>query len=48
MICYAIWSGGSDQLPIPPDSSYTFIDIDGEDVSIGDVYNPSTGTWSTP
>ena len=47
-VCYAIWSGGDDAMPIPPDASYTFIDITGEDVQIGDVYDPASETWSTP
>jgi|TARA_R110000824_G_scaffold121793_2_gene278107 hypothetical protein len=48
LTCYAIWSGGADEMPIPPDASYTFINITGEDVQIGDVYDPGTQTWSTP
>jgi len=49
-VCYATWVGSDDDVPIEPDASYLFIDTTSVSPPVqgGDVYDPATGTWSTP
>ena len=47
-IAYCEWDG-SDPMPVEPDESYLFVDVtETPTAQLGDLYDPTTGTWSTP
>lgn len=46
-IAQSEWQGGGG-MPVPPDNTWTFLDVTDRDAKVGDTYDPATDTFSPP